>query len=350
MRNHSRSKKFFGVALGTIALAIVVQTQPVSAAKTSTSTQTAQSIWTNFKSSGSSSTFGYTDTETYAFNLTTAATWYVVTTTGPAVTCNGSTSNCAVTNQPATPAVPSTPSFPMDRQDECHFWAGTALTTVSETASKTVGGANGSGNWKFTWTFTWTPTAVPSARTAWDLTAADSAGGANVNFTGQIAGLSAQKTSKSSAPKYSFSMLNSDGTPRVSNVLVTVDGGTPVPVDSTVINALSVDANGISLFNEFSIGGSGSLSTLMAQGGTQSILTTGDARTILNTDSFAGNNNGGSTGASLAYAQLSVTKLLLTEGPHTVVLSATIKGIDGNANLSVSVTRDVRVQGLGGCA
>lgn len=331
------------VMIGVLALVVSLQSQVAGAAKTSTSTQTAQSIWTNFKSAGSDSTFGYTDTETYTFNSATASTYYLLTTTGPAISCTGSSANCAGANQPSTPSVPSTPSFPMDRNDECNFWEGSALTTVSATASVTVNGANGGGNWKFTWTFTWTPTSIPAAGTAWDYLTSESTGGASVTFTGQIAGLSAQKTSKTASPKYSFSLLNSDGTPRVSNVAVSVDGGVAVPRASTVVDAQSAD------FVDFSIGAGGGLSTLLAQSGTTSILTTGDARTILNSDSFAGNNNGGSTGAALAFVQIEATKVVLAEGSHSVVLTANIKGIDGNTNVSVSVTRGVRIQGLGNC-
>lgn len=186
------------------ALLGLTYVSPALSAKTSTSTQTGQAIWTNFKSSGSDSSFGYTDTETYAFNDSAAAGYYTMTVSGPIVTCTGSAANCAGTNQPATPATPTAPSFSMDRADECHFWTGSSLTTVSKSSALTVNGSNGRGNWTFTWTFTWTPNAVPAAGTAWDLTAVDSPGGATVTFTGTIAGLSAQKTSKMPSPKYSF--------------------------------------------------------------------------------------------------------------------------------------------------
>lgn len=338
-----RSRRMFGYIIigGLLGLTYL---SPAHAAKTSTATQTGQAIWTNFKSSGSDSTFGYTDTETYAFNELLASAYFTMSVSGPAISCSGNTTNCAGTNQPTTPQTPTAPSFSMDRADECHFWAGSSLTEVSKSSAVTVNGANGRGNWTFTWTYTWTPNAVPAARTAWEITAVDSPGGATVTFTGTIAGLSAQKTSKMTSPKYSFSLLNADGTPRISNVAVSVDGGSPIPVESTVINALTEG------FSEFVIGPSGGLSTLLAQSGTTSILTTGDARTILNNDSFAGNNNGGSTGSALAYAQLSSVRLTFTEGAHRVVLTATIKGIDGNTDVSISVTREVRIQGLGSCS
>jgi hypothetical protein len=235
----------------------------------------------------------------------------------------------------------------MARADECSFWTGSALTTVSDSTYVTKNGINGGGNWKFTWTFTWTPTSLPLAKTAWDLelkTLAEELVGAKVLFNGQIAGLSAQLAAKSTGPKYSFSLLNSDTSSRVTNVTVSVDGVFQTNVSATVVNAMSTD------FKDFSIGGVVGLSTLLASSGTLSILKTGDARTILNTDSFAGNNNGGSTGAALAYAQLEPTKLLLSEGVHSIMLSANIKGIDGSAGVSVSVTRDLRIQGLGNCA
>lgn len=346
MNSSSKHRIVSLLTSGLLAAAIAGPGGVAYAAKpgggTTTSTITAQSIWTNFKASGSSATFGYTDTETYAFNQDVADEYYVMTTTGPVATCTGSSSNCADSNKPSAPSAPTAPLFPMDRNDECSFWSGSELTTVSTTKSITINGTNGNGRFTFTWTYTWTPTSTPAAGTAWNLMETASPGGASVTFTGQVAGLSAQKTSKTSAPKYSFSLLNGDGTARVSGVTVSVDGVMTNEVASTVVDAL--DAG----FADFSIG-SGGLETLLQQSGTTSILVTGDARTILNNDSFAGNDNGGSGGDALAYAQLSAVKLLLTEGGHTVKLSAVIKGVSGSADVIVSVSRDVRVQGLGNC-
>lgn len=332
-----------GLIVGVLAPTVVGIDATVNAAKSNTATQTAQSIWTDFKAAGSDSIFGYTDTETYGFNEAVASNYYTLSVTGPVMVCTGSSTNCASSNQPVIPEKPTPePMFTMDRADECNFWKGAELTAVTKEPATTIGGLNGRGNWTFTWTYTWTPISVPAAETAWDLVETSSSGGASVTFTGRIAGLSAQKTSKSSAPKYSFSLLNSDGTPRLSNVSVTVDGGAAIARGSAVISAQSGE------FSEFSIGSAG-LVTLLAQSGMTSILTTGDAREILNADSFAGNDNGGSTGAALAFAQIESTKIQLTEGSHSIVLTANVKGIDGNTNVSISVIRGVRIQGLGNC-
>lgn len=343
------SRRAARVAIAACAVVAVVGSQmaPAAAGRNSGSTQTAQAIWTNFKPSGNDELFGYTETETYAFDVSAAETYYARTETGPVRSCTGGATNCADTNAPTSvPSQPVAPSFAVPRDDECTFWTGGELSTVSQTKSVTVNGANGRGNWTYTWTYTWTPVASPIGDDTgvWAVISTESEGGATITFTAQIAGLSAQKTSRASAPKYSFSMTNPDGTPRVANVFVSVDGGTPEAVGSTVVSALD------EAFADFGVGAGQGLSTLMASGGATGILTTGDARTILNTDSFLGNNNGGSDGKALAYVQLEAIRITLTDGTYAVVLSAQIKGIDGSADVNVEVERDVRVQGLGGCA
>lgn len=316
--------------------------------KPSGSTTTAQSIWTDFKSSGSDSSFGYTDTETWAFSDTAAADYYVLTVGTVSYSCNGSPTNCADPgNKPVAPQTPGATEIPLNvpNADECKFWSGNgALTTTTGTYSETIAGINGSGNWKFEWDYTWADKGLTRpAKAAWSISDSNSPGGANVTFTGQIAGLSVMSSNKTDR-KYSFSLLNSDGTARVTNVLVAVDGGAGIPVASSVVNALS------EAFADFSIGADGDLSTLLKSSGTVSLLAEGDARTILNNDSFSGNQNGGSSGDALAYAQLSAVRLLLTEGAHSVVLSATVKDLNGGADVSVSVSRSLRIQGLGSCA
>lgn len=357
---------------------------PVAAAKkgssttTSGSTVTAQAIWTNFKPSGSGNTFGFTETETYSFDETIAHAAYALTnTTGPTYTCTGGGSNtgqpCNSSNKPANPEAPPAPrTFQISNSDQCKFWSGGTLSVVTETATTTITPASG-GNWKFTWTYTLggnpvgsdNPDDLSDGKGAWylALVEVDNGGMATVIFTGQIAGLSAQKTSTAPGPKYSFSLVENDGiSPRISGVTVRTSQlnadtsewdqiGMYEP-DSWVVDAWD-EGNSIPnpAFSEFSIGAGQSLSKQMAQTGTGSILTTGDARTILNTDYFAGNQNGGATGAALAYMQLAATHVDLPEGTFTVTLSANVKGIDGNVSVAnVTVTSTLRIFGLGSCA
>lgn len=336
----SSVRRCAAIVLATCASMLVVSATPV-VAKPAGSTQTAQAIWTDFHAAGNN--FGFTETQTYAFDAEAAAGAYTLSVTGPAVSCSGNEDACASTNAPVAPEQPATPAFEVPRTDECAFWTGSALTTVVDTASTTASGINGRGRFTFTWTFTWTPSGTPAEKTAWDLVDTNSPGGATVRFVGRIAGLSAQKTSRASGPKYSFSLLNADGTARLTGLTITADGGT-TPVASTVVDAS--DAG----FEEFGIGAGTALPSLMKEGGTTSLLTTGDARTILNGDVFAGNDDGGSGGAALAYAELGATRLTLGEGTFTVTLAGQIKGIDGSVGLSVSVARTVRVQGLANCA
>jgi hypothetical protein len=309
---------------------------------TTTSSTTAQSIWTNFKAAGN--TFGFVDNETYEFNDADAVNYFDLVITGPVATCTAGGQgniNCADSNKPSAPSQPAQPAFELTRGDTCAFWAGSDLSTVSKTAATQVNGTNGSGKWTFTWTFTWTPQVV-HPRTNWDLVESSTGEGATVTFNGQIAGLSALSTSRVPR-KYSFGITNSDGSSRVTNIQVSVNGVSFGSVSSTVINASSPD------FGEFGVGTQESLFTLMASSGALNILATGDARQILNGDDFVGNDNGGSGGSSLAYAQLDAVRLTLGEGTQSVTLTANVKGIDGNADLNISVTRSVRIQGLGSC-
>lgn len=342
-----------------ICASIVVLPAAPTAAKRSGSTQTAQAIWTDFRAAGSGD-YGFTDRATYAFDAGVAAGAYGTPTarlTNTACTGGGSNAGqpCNPANAPGAGDAPDAPSFSVPNADRCTFWSGGELSTVTQTVLVERDGLSGSGSWKYTWTFTWDPAGAIAGDDgldagtpigAWSLTGLDGDGAATVVFPGRIAGLSAQQTSKASGPKYSFSMLAGDGTPRVADVTVTAMNGAVVvstqTVDAAVIDAADPD------FQEFSLG-SGGLSTLMAQNGVLSLLRTGNARTILNTDAFPGNDDGGSTGAALAYVQLDAAHVSLPEGTFDIILTARVKGIDGSADTSVSVTREVKILGLGSC-
>lgn len=353
-----------------LALLTAIALPATAAKKPTSSTQTAQAIWTNFKPSGN--TFGFTETATYAFSDAIASSAYAgPATTGPTVNCTGGGSNagqpCNEANNPGSSTAPTAPAFPgVPNADKCTFWVGGTLSEVTATSVVTKLGLSGSGTWKYTYTFTWGGNAVGSdnpddlstGKGAWYVESIEAESGetATVIFTGKIAGLSAQRNSAGNT-KYSFSMVENDGlTPRIANVLVrSYDSTTGAllstyEVPSSVIDAWD-EALGVAdpAFTDFVIGGSG-LSTLMAQTGATNILTTGDARTILNGDYFLGNNNGGSTGAALAYLQLGATHVDLPEGTFRVTLTANVKGIDGNADVSLSVTSSLKIFGLGSCA
>jgi hypothetical protein len=65
--------------------------------------------------------------------------------------------------------------------------------------------------------------------------------------------------------------------------------------------------------------------------GDLSLLANGDARTILNTDSFAGNQDGGKDGSALAAVITVPVPLEVPQGSHLLVLTGKVK--DNSAQL-----------------
>lgn len=155
----------------------------------------------------------------------------------------------------------------------------------------------------------------------------------------QIAALSAQLQAKATSPKYSFSLVSGAGEPRVSNVSITLNGAVVAEPAFTVVSALAPE------FSDFGINGT-DMTKLMRSNGVVSILgaATGDARYLLNTDGFTGNQNGGSDGASLAYVQLAASKLTLPVGDNVITLAARLKGLDGAADVESAVTTTLSIK------
>jgi hypothetical protein len=289
--------------------------------------QTAQGIMVNLDASG---TFAVSNHKTYRFNTATAANFYNNVWNGVAATaiCTGSPANCAVTNQPATPATPAAdasqivgrPAGPGQAdQDKCTFLDGGALGSRVYTQFVTINGVNGGGNWKFTWGYTVTPTqATVDALTAWDLESETGGTTAHIDVDVMIAGESVVANQQNPTGKYSFSLRNGDGTNRVANVVLTVDG-TPYPL----VVALQENCPGC-IF-----GALGAVdfayATNAGTNGVLSLLKNADARSILNGDTFAGNNNGGADGSALARA-VAGQGLELAPGSHTIKLTGIVKG------------------------
>jgi hypothetical protein len=328
---------------------------PIAMAATGGGT-TGQSVWAGFGAGGG--TFGYTDRQTFTFDGATAATNYtnVLNSSAPTVGCSGSSTNCALGNQPVAPSAPATDAGQVSSlvtADRCTFYAGGQLSSSSYTLSRTVNGVNGKGNWTFTWTYAVSGSSV-APETAWS-SVLDGSGGAHVTLGGEIAGESVLSKS-SSDRKYSFSLLDNGGASRVSGLSITLtdpDGnvGSPVSVGSTVVNAA-----GSTNFHDFSVGTDTSafpddlhLDALVTTNGNTGLLATGDARAILGGDTFAGNNNGGADGSALAYAALNPTDVTLTEGEWTATLAGTVKDNTGAAQAQLAVHRHLVIIGLNSC-
>jgi hypothetical protein len=103
------------------------------------------------------------DHQVYHFNETSAAGYFSNGLSGgPAVSCNGSPTNCASTNQPAAPTAPlpdsnqvsAPPGNPGGQgaafENRCTFLDGGALQGRTYQQTVTLNGLNGKGNWSFT--------------------------------------------------------------------------------------------------------------------------------------------------------------------------------------------------------
>jgi hypothetical protein len=153
-------------ALAGLAVVLGTPTAPALAAKPASGNQTAQGIMVNMHGPDGR-TVTVVDNKQYRFNELTASGYFTNTQSGdPTVSCNGSPTNCASDNQPATPTAPApdpakvngTPQGPGAVQhNKCTFLGGGTLTGLSYQQSQTVGGLNGRGSWTFS-----TATAVSS--------------------------------------------------------------------------------------------------------------------------------------------------------------------------------------------
>lgn len=193
----------------------------------------------------------------------------------------------------------------------------------------------------YTWAFKVAPIAdtpiVPL--TGWYLAEVDNEGLAKVNINGIVAGESVLV--KDGVTKYSFGLTNSDGSSRVSgvNVDVYVDGmpyATNAP-GHTVVSGNDEDPDGNPIGDFYYFTNAGTNGTAISS------LANGDARSILNTDGFAGNNDGGSGGTSLQHAVLDVSQFDLPAGIVKVVISGTVKGTLGAADIGFSVVKEINI-------
>lgn len=204
-------------------------------------------------------------------------------------------------------------------------WTGTGLKKVT-----------------YTWKFQVAPivdlTILPL--TGWFLEDADNQGLAQVNINGIVA--SESVLVKDGVTKYSFSLLNTDATSRLSNVnvAVSVNG---VPYASNAPGHVVVSGNDLDVDGITPIGNFGYFTNAGFNGTATAFLKNGDARTILNTDGFSGNNDGGAGGTSLQHAVLDVSKFDLPAGNMLVAISGTVKGNAGATDISFSVTEAMSI-------
>jgi hypothetical protein len=174
--------------------------------------------------------------------------------------------------------------------------------------------------------------------TAWDFVGSTGDTSALVNMDANIAGESAV-SSKQWNRKYSFSLGEDPLDPtlsRVQNLAISVNDVVQATPASTVYHNTPPD--GLVDFDYVTNAG---------MNGHTELLTNGDARTILNTDNFAGNDNGGSDGEALAWAIMDTVQLQLPVGDYTIKFTGTVKGNSGAADIPFSITQLLTIHGPG---
>jgi len=335
---------------------------------------TGQAIMVNLEAEGA---FTITDTEVYVFNVSNpensdpdagplhvapAISYYTNAATGTiskltvqgGFPTNGTTNGLynqaviAAAIPPAAPAPDASKTEALALFDWKLFADGTgdgtlSSDTYSQTATTTVNLRRNSGTTTspatLTYTFDYSITpngdgkiAAPDTegdlagvpKAAYDLySSSDGGGTVHAAIHADIAGES--WVTKSGQTKYSFSIIDGEGN-RVQNLAVSVDSvlvGTPgstvnYPVDFTFMK--NAGSNG-----------------------DQTKELDGDARTILNSDYFAGNNNGGADGSALALVTMDPVGADIGEGDHTVSLTGLVKGNSAAADATFTVTKSVHV-------
>jgi hypothetical protein len=393
------------MALGCLTLAVGLVLAPKAHA--ASPTLTGQSIMVNLDAAG---TFTIHENQTWKYDEDAAAALFtnapdgnslVVSncsshTSGPTTTVEATDPGVQSPCDPGTVSVPVVPSPDASKlngngesdvvgDNKCKFLDGTALTgatytqNVDNSASctyvsdvKPINGGPNAGKFNVTrrtvtktCTFTWTYNITPmqpsyEAFTAWYLYSTNGGGNADVSIGATIAGESVNST-KQWAHKYSFS-IGGDIDPRVSrvvNLVITVDG-VQYAVGSTVVkNVPGSTPNptvGTPAPYQTIFGADGALDFWYVEnaghnGHTELLNQPGDARTILNGDDFAGNNNGGADGAALSLAVMDAVELSLAPGDHTITLTGTVKdnaASTGDIPFSVSQIIHIITPGCGG--
>ncbi|HTK59684.1 MAG TPA: hypothetical protein VL283_00600 [Candidatus Baltobacteraceae bacterium] len=309
---------------------------------------TGQGIMVDFDASG---TYALVTNQVWRFDQEAAAAYFTNAWDGvaPTSSCSGNACNGNLCGIPAAPAAPAAdPDKVVDAggsavadKSRCTFLDGGTLVltdsytqSASVSVSCTVSGRSKSATYNFAYTYAIAPdpaTAAVAPFTAWNMISETGDGStAHVDVTALIAGESV--LSKANMPrKYSFSIEETDPVTllpvsRVRDLLVSFDGAPGIPATSSVSYPIDF-----------------AYATNAGTNGNVSLLADGDARTILNTDSFAGNNDGGADGSALAAALMDPVGGDLGAGDHLVTLTGTVKGNSAAASVDFSVTQIIHV-------
>jgi hypothetical protein len=328
--------------------------------------QTGQGIMVNLKGAG---TFAVVDQKEYKFNELNAAAYFTNTYSGVVEVSGSPLNRCLSTSAPTDPyGVPAVDPLQVYnpnnenantavKNNKCTFLDGGTLSgsTYTQTHTYETGSGSSKCTWKYTYYYNVAPTQTVAPLTAWDLVR-ETNGAAEVSVDVFIAGESVVKSSNPKVgTKYSFSLVDSSGN-RIENLQLTItdSAGNPVNafvdingtfIGSTVYPGSTVVTNtpGSTPYDPSTGALDFTYTTNAGSNGNTSLLQNGDARTILNTDSFAGNNDGGADGSALAAANMDTQMLQLGAGDYKITLTGTVKGNNALADLAFSVTGTVHI-------
>lgn len=276
-------------------------------------------------------------TTTVTNNMDTAP----VQTTTASTLCNG---NKCITYSENGPGIDPVKQNVIE-QSKCFFFTGSSarvvdtyqkskivvtnqVTTTQQVkqGNKTVTVTTTTTSYKdVTWTYTVTMRAV-EPETAWTKevnTGADPI----VTVSPKLAGLSVLSSSVHPS-KASFSLLNGDGTSRVENLVLNIDG-----VDYPLSVSVSTGQNFLYTTNSGSNGNTSLLAPYENK----------FAFDILTSDSHDGNNDP----VNAEQAVASTTAVPLGVGEHTITLTGLVKGNAAVANQPISVTKKITISAEG---
>lgn len=303
------------------------------------------------------------------------------------------------TGTACTPAAPTEPTAPAQiaakltlavDNNKCTLLTGGDLTSVnySQTASATAsctsiisikyGKLKGTNCWyktevtksrTYTWTYNYTVAPINvtvAARTAWELVSSDF-NGVQIPVSAKIAGLSAKTWT--GGKKYSFALSYIDPIlgeiSRISNLKVELLDINNNPVLDELGAPILINApHNIGTNYDVATGTvptvpntSGALDfkyiTNAGSNGDVSLLPNAlngpvDARTLLNTDAFTGNQNGGADGKALQLAVMPNQNVKIPgtvpAGSYKIRISCNVKGNDGTLDAITALTQDIKIR------
>jgi len=341
-----KKKLLSGVLAGVTVLGLAHNAMAAG----TTATTTAQSIMADLKTEG---TFALVENQFYHYNSAIAATYFTNAYNGNVTSSVSGPGASAVTTIPTAPAAPPALEKPLtqviaDNGNQHAFLEGGTLVGTTYTQDLKVDGQVQTGvdrkgapvyakvTYTYTYSYVIAPTDAVAPFTAWDLTKTTGESTAHISVTADIAGESVQVSKQNPTGKYSFSIGDDALTNRVTGLSITVSGtdtagnavNSTTATDSTIVKGED--------FNYFANAGT--------YGVASSYLKEGSAVSILNGDTFKGNDNGGADGSALSKAVMTPVDVELGAGDYNITLAGSVKGngIDLDPQ-SFSVTKTIHI-------